>query len=165
MSCPNTAWVSDVTYLRVQDHWLYLCTILDVYSRKVIGRSLKSSMDASLILDAFDMAYRNRRVPSGCIFHSDRGSQYASNSVRQRLQDTGFVQSMSRKANCWDNAVAESSFSRLKQELGRTFESDVEALRSVYEYLDVFHNHIRIHTTIGTTPVVFENSYAGKSVR
>jgi transposase InsO family protein len=156
VSHPNKVWVSDVTYLRVQNHWLYLCTVIDLYSRKVIGRSLKPSMDESLILDALKMAYRNRQVKKGCIFHSDRGSQYASKNVRSWLKENGFVQSMSRKANCWDNSVAESSFSRLKSELGRHFDSDVEAMREVYEYLDVFHNHIRIHTTVGMTPVEFE---------
>ncbi len=153
---PNTALVSDITYIWVHDHWLYLCTIIDLYSRRVVGRALKETIDASLVLDALNMAWTNRNIKPGCIFHSDRGSQYASQKVRKWLKDHGFVQSMSRRANCWDNAVAESSFARIKNELGDTFGSDLQAIRSIYEYLDVFHNHIRIHTTIGTTPAEFE---------
>lgn len=153
---PNTAWVSDITYVWVHDHWLYLCTVIDLFSRKVVGRSLKDTLDSSLVLDALHMAWRTRKPAYGCLFHSDRGSQYASDNVRAWLKEHGFTQSMSRKANCWDNAVAESSFARIKNELGETFHSDVDAVTRIYEYLDVFHNHIRIHTTIATTPAEFE---------
>lgn len=156
---PDTAWVSDITYLRSGNHWLYLCTILDLFGNVVVGRKISDAIDSTLVTDALAMAIRSRSPKPGCIFHSDRGSQYASDEVRALLDKHGFAQSMSRKADCWDNAVAESSFSRLKAELGEEFESDAHAVRTVYEYLDVFHNHIRIHSRLNTTPTQFENHY------
>jgi len=158
VTAPDVAWVSDITYLWVFDHWLYLCTIIDLFSGKVVGRTLSDSLASTLVTDAIESAVKARRPKRGCIFHSDRGVQYASDAVRSLLTTLGFQQSMSRKANCWDNAVAESSFARLKEELGDTFDSDAQATRAIYEYLDVFYNNIRIHTRVKTTPAQFERA-------
>ena len=156
---PNQVWVSDITYIRVATHWLYLCTVTDLFSNVVVGRKVSPTINAALVVDAMTMAIRNRHPSDGCLFHSDRGSQYASSEVRGLLSKHRFVQSMSRRANCWDNAVAESSFSRLKGDIGDTFESDLIAANTIYEYLDVFHNYTRIHTRVGTTPVKAEERF------
>lgn len=156
---PNTIWVSDITYLTSGDNWLYLCTIIDCFSGIVVSRQLSRAIDATLVQDALAMAIRNRRPEAGCLFHSDRGSQYASDAFRMSLEANGFVQSMSRRANCWDNAVAESSFARLKSEIGDTFIDDHHAARVVYEYLDVFHNLIRIHSRHDMAPATFERNF------
>ena len=153
---PNQVWMSDITYLWSANHWLYLCTIIDGYSSRVVGRTLSRAIDADLVCDALAMALRNRGPVPGCVFHSDRGSQYASDRFVKMLKENGFRQSMSRRANCWDNAVAESSFARLKVELGDQFASDAEAVRAVYEYCDVFHNHIRIHSRLNQSPASYE---------
>lgn len=163
VAAPNTVWVSDITYLWVENHWLYLCTVIDLFANVVVGRKLADSLDASIVTDALEMAIHSRRPPPGCLFHSDRGVQYASATVRSVLAKYGFQQSMSRRANCWDNAVAESSFARLKSELGESFPSDAQAVGAVYEYLDVFHNYIRIHSRINTTPAQFERSFSNPS--
>jgi putative transposase len=155
-TAPNTAWVSDITYLNSGDHWLYLCTIIDCCSGAIVGRQLSRAIDAQLVRDALAMAVRTRRPKTGCIFHSDQGSQYASATFRKDLLSHGFRQSMSRRANCWDNAVAESSFARLKTELGDTFQDDLEARLATYEYIDVFYNMIRIHSRHAMAPLHFE---------
>jgi putative transposase len=160
VAAPNTVWVSDITYLWVENHWLYLCTVIDLFANVVVGRKLSDSLDASIVTDALQMAVQSRRPPPGCIFHSDRGVQYACHAFRSALANHRFQQSMSRRANCWDNAVAESSFARLKIELGESFPSDADAVRAVYEYLDVLHNHIRIHTRINTTPAHYERMHS-----
>jgi putative transposase len=153
---PNTVWVSDITYLTAGDHWLYLCTIIDCYSGAIVGRKLSRAIDAQLVRDTLAMAVRARNPAPGCIFHSDQGSQYASADFRKDLAAHGFKQSMSRRANCWDNAVAESSFGRFKTELGDTFQDDHHAMISTYEYIDVFYNMIRIHSRHNTSPLKFE---------
>lgn len=153
---PDKIWVSDITYLRAGERWVYLCTIVDCFSGRVVGRKLSNSIDAQLVCDTISMAIRTRQPTLGCIFHSDRGSQYASDAVRNLLDANGFRRSMSRRGDCWDNAVAESSFGRLKNELGDTFETDVHARYAVYEYYDVFHNHVRIHSRHNQSPAAFE---------
>ena len=153
---PNTVWVSDITYLWCVDHWLYLCLIVDCFSGAIVGRQLSATINAALVQDTLAMAVRTRQPAPGCIFHSDRGSQYASLDFRRDLKQHHFEQSMSRRANCWDNAVAESVFGRLKTELGDTFQTDHEARTSVYEYIDIFYNHIRIHTRHNMAPLKFE---------
>ena len=109
-SKPDQKWVSDITYISTLQGWLYLCIVIDLYSRKVVGWSMDDNMKTELVSNALTMAIRNRKPDSGVIFHSDRGSQYASTEFRSLLEKHGFVQSMSRKGNCWDNAVAESFF-------------------------------------------------------
>jgi putative transposase len=155
-SAPNTIWVSDITYLTAGDHWLYLCTIIDCYSGAIVGRKVSRSIDARLVQDTLATAVRARKPGPGCLFHSDQGSQYASAVFRADLKTHGFTQSMSRRANCWDNAVAESAFARLKTELGDTFDDDHHATNAIYEYIDVFYNYIRIHSRHRTSPLNFE---------
>jgi putative transposase len=156
-AAPDTVWVSDITYLWSADHWLYLCTIIDCFSGAVVGRQLSPAIDARLVQDTLKMAVRNRQPARGCLFHSDRGSQYASNAFRADLAAHGMIQSMSAKGDCWDNAVAESSFARLKVELGDSFENDYEARIAVYEYIDVFYNLTRIHSRHNMAPMNFEH--------
>jgi putative transposase len=153
---PDKIWVSDITYLWCETRWLYLCTIIDCFSGTIVGRKISAAIDATLVCDTLSMAIRNRKPAPGCLFHSDRGSQYASHEFRAALAHAGMIQSMSRKGNCWDNAVAESSFARLKLELGDTFESDYEARSAVYEYIDVFYNFTRIHSRHKMAPMKFE---------
>jgi putative transposase len=153
---PNSIWVSDITYLTSGGKFVYLCTIIDCFSGAVVARQMSSSVDTKLVVDCFAMAIRNRQPAPGCIFHSDRGSQYASHAFREALAESGFIQSMSRKGNCWDNAVAESFFARIKLELGGNFENDYEAGVAVYEYIDVFYNFTRIHTRHACAPMRFE---------
>lgn len=156
---PNTVWVSDITYIWTRQGWLYLAVIVDLYSRKVVGWSLSERMTADLVCNALDAAVLARRPPPGLIFHSDRGSQYASKAFRRRLWRYRMRQSMSRKGNCWDNAVAESFFATLKKELvrSRTFNTRIEARAEIFEYIEVFYNRRRGHSLLGyASPAAFE---------
>lgn len=156
---PNQAWVSDITYLRTRTGWLYLAVVIDLYSRRVVGWALRPRMKASLVCDAFDMAVRSRKPTLGLIFHSDRGSQYASEKLRRRLARDSAHASMSRKGDCWDNAVAESFFATLKKELVRgAILVDYQSTHSaVFEYIEVFYNRKRKHTFLGgISPAQFE---------
>ena len=155
----NTAWVSDITYLWTRQGWMYLAVIIDLYSRKVVGWSLRERMTAELVCEALDAAVRARRPPKGLVFHSDRGSQYASKAFRRRLFRYRMRQSMSRKGNCWDNAVAESFFATLKKELVRNhvFPTRDAARSDVFEYIEVFYNRRRAHSLLDyETPTSFE---------
>lgn len=147
----NCAWVSDITYLWTQEGWLYLAVVIDLYSRKVVGWSMSSRMKASLVCDALSMALWQRRPPAGLIVHSDRGSQYASEAYRKLLAVHGLIGSMSRKGNCWDNAVAESFFGSLKQEqvMWCLYRSRHEAQQDVLNYITMFYNSYRLHSTLG----------------
>jgi transposase InsO family protein len=152
----NTVWVSDITYIDTKEGWLYLSTFVDLYSRKVVGWSMSDRMTADLVTNAYDMAVE-RRGTAPELVHSDRGSQYASEAFRKRLKKC--KQSMSRKGNCWDNAVAESFFGSLKSELvhQRVFETRKEAEMSIFEYIEIFYNRIRLHSTLGyLSPSEFE---------
>ena len=150
-SKPNQKWVGDITYLRTKDGWLYLATVIDLYSRAIVGWQISSRIDAKLITDALQAAYNMRGRPTGVVFHSDRGSQYCSNMFRGFLKQGGFVQSMSRKGNCWDNAVAESFFKSLKTEAvyGFALASRDNMQAVVFEYIEMYYNTIRRHSTIG----------------
>jgi transposase InsO family protein len=164
---PDTAWVSDITYLWTCQGWLYLAVILDLYSRKVVGWSLAERMMASLVNGALDTAVRLRRPARGLVFHSDRGSQYASRSFRRRLWRHGMKQSMSRRGNCWDNAVAESFFATLKKELvrNRAFDTRERARAEVFEYIEVFYNRQRAHSLLNyESPESFEDCFEKKDV-
>jgi putative transposase len=157
---PNVAWVSDITYLWTLQGWMYLAVIVDLFSRKVVAWSLRERMTADLVCDALDAAVQLRRPGPGLVFHSDRGSQYASTAFRQRLWRYRMRQSMSRKANCWDNAVAESFFATLKKELmgNRVFTTRATARAEVFEYIEVFYNRQRAHSHLGyDTPTSFED--------
>lgn len=156
---PNKVWVSDITYIRTLSGWLYLCVILDLYSRKVVGWSMRNHMETSLVNSALDMAITNRQIEDGLIFHSDRGSQYASYEFRKKLQLMKIYQSMSRPGNCWDNACAESFFGLMKNELAKkVFVSHEEAKAEIFDYIEVFYNRKRIHSFLGyISPDEFEN--------
>lgn len=156
---PDAVWVSDITYLWTREGWMYLAVIIDLFSRKVVGWSLRERMTADLVCEALDAAVCLRRPRRGLVFHSDRGSQYASAAFRRRLWRYGMRQSMSRKGNCWDNAVAESFFATLKKELVRDipFDSRAHARTDVFEYIEVFYNRLRAHSLLGyESPTSFE---------
>ena len=156
---PNQVWVSDITYIRTLSGWLYLCAVIDLYSRKVVGWSMQNHMETSLVISALEMGVQNRRPEKGLIFHSDRGSQYASHDFRLQLKEKGMVQSMSRKGNCWDNACAESFFGLMKTELPKTvFINQQEAKAEIFDYIEVFYNRKRIHSFLEfLSPEEFEN--------
>jgi putative transposase len=160
---PDKAWVADITYIPTLQGWLYLAVIIDVFSRRVVGWSLADHMRVDLVLSALQSALGHRIPnPSGLVFHSDRGSQYASHDYRTALQTAGITCSMSRKGNCWDNSVAESFFGTLKTELihPRIFATSDLAKTIIVEWIEVFYNRQRIHSSIGyVAPVQFEQQY------
>jgi putative transposase len=159
---PNTVWVTDMTYLWTLEGWLYLVVILDLFSRRIVGWAMSERMTRQLALDALTMALTHRQPPPGLICHSDRGSQYASHEFRALLTAHGLVASMSRRADCWDNAVAESFFSTLKLELvyESAWQCRTEARADVFEYLEVFYNGQRCHSSLGyLSPVAFERQH------
>ena len=155
----NKVWVGDITYIWTREGWIYLAALLDLHSRRVVGWSMDSQLDRSLALDALRMALKTRRPEPGLVHHSDRGVQYASGEYRRQLRRHGMVCSMSRKGDCWDNAVAESFFSTLKAELvHRTdFVSRSHARAAVFEYIEAFYNRRRRHSALGyISPVEHE---------
>lgn len=159
---PDKAYASDITYIWTQEGWLYLAVVIDLYSRKVVGWSMSSRMKASLVCDALKMALWQRRPEPGLIVHSDRGIQYASKPYRALLSIYGCIGSMSRKGNCWDNAVAESFFGRLKQERvqWRNYQSRYHAQQDILNYIAMFYNSKRMHSSIGyKTPNQIEQEY------
>lgn len=145
---PNEAWVTDITYVWTREGWLYVAAILDLYSRLVVGWAMSERIDRQLCLDALNMAAQSRRPAPGLVHHSDRGSQYASTEYRQALEANEMVCSMSRKADCWDNAVAESFWSTLKAELidGTDFPTRAAAKQAIFEFIAVFYNRRRLHS-------------------
>lgn len=145
---PNRVWVSDITYIRTMEGWLYLCIIIDLYSRKAVGWSMDSRITVELTIDALSMACMHRNPTEGLVFHSDRGVQYAAELFRKRLSEFKMVQSMSRKGDCWDNACAESFFASLKTEevFHRSYKTRDEARHSIFEYIAVFYNRQRRHS-------------------
>jgi transposase InsO family protein len=160
---PNVAWVGDVTYLPVLEGWLYLAVLLDLFSRRVVGYALSERNDAALALAALRQALALRQPPRGLVHHSDRGSPYASDDYRELIDRHGIVPSMSRKGDCYDNAVAESFFSTLEHELGTEIERQPSAVveRAVREYIDGFYNPIRRHSTLGgLSPIEFERRFS-----
>ena len=159
---PNMRWTADITYLWTQEGWLYLAVILDLFSRRVVGWALDTTLERSLVLSALNMALLNRRPLDGLLCHSDRGSQYASGDYQTRLQEAGIRCSMSRRGNCWDNAPTESFFASLKRELiHRTrFTTRQEARTAVFEWIEVWYNRKRRHSTLGyLSPEAFEQLY------
>ena len=167
VEAPNTTWVTDITYIWTQEGWLYLAVILDLFSRRVVGWSMSERITRKLAIDALSMALLHRQPPRGLIHHSDRGSQYASGDYRRMLATNGIVCSMSRRGDCWDNAVAESFFSTIKLEL--VYENDwvtrTEARAEIFEYLEVFYNGERRHSSLGyLSPVAFERAHEERSV-
>lgn len=162
-SKPNERWVTDISYVWTDEGWCYLAVIIDLFSRAVVGWALDTTLSTKLPLAALDMAIRRRRPSSGLLHHSDRGCQYTSAEYRAALAELGVTVSMSRKGNCWDNAVAESFFATLKSELvyGRTWPARFELRAALFEYIEVFYNRQRLHSAIGyMSPADLERTHA-----
>ena len=158
-SNPDEKYVGDITYISTGEGWLYLATVIDLYSRKVVGWSMADTMKVSLVNDALKMAIKHRNPPQGLLWHTDRGSQYASYSHKDLLKQYGITQSMSRKGNCWDNAVAESFFKTLKSDLiyKTYFYTKKQAQQEIFEYIEFYYNRTRSHSYLGNlSPVRFE---------
>lgn len=156
---PNQKWVTDITYLPCTDGWLYLATVMDLYSRKIVGWAMRERLETVLVTESLQMALQRRRPGAGLLHHSDRGSQYASVAYRQALQRLEAVQSMSRKGDCWDNSVQESFFATLKteMELSRARINRAQTRTEVFEWIEVFYNRQRRHSSLGyRSPVAFE---------
>lgn len=179
---PNQVWVGDITYIHTDEGWLYLAVMLDIYSRQVVGWQMSNRIDRHLVCDALQAALVTRGIakqplskmsiglpvdlpaglPIGLMVHSDQGVQYASNDYRNKIQDYGLTQSMSRRGNCWDNAVAESFFATLKKQaiFGERFLTRQAAQQHIFEYIECYYNRIRRHSTNGwVSPVNFEARY------
>ena len=160
-SGPNKVWVSDITCIATERGWLYLTVFLDLFSRMVVGWALSSSLSTQMVLTALYRGIRARRPGPGLIIHSDRGVQYACKDFRQVLGKHNFVQSMSRKGDCWDNAVAESFFGIIKSELihHERFKGPEDTLKAIFEYIEVYYNRKRKHSTLNyQTPVQYEHA-------
>lgn len=159
---PNEVWCGDITYIRTDEGWLYLAVFLDLYSRAVVGWSMGERMTSQLVVDALLMGISRRGRVVSPLVHTDRGSQYAGSAFREQLKIYLCRQSMSRKGNCWDNAVSESFFSALKLELvhQRRFRTREEARDEVFDYIEVFYNRERIHSAAGyLSPAEYEEKY------
>lgn len=150
-AAPNQVWTSDITYLWTDEGWLYLAIVLDLFNREVVGWSLKPRMTADIVTDALTMAWFRRKPASGVLHHSDRGSQYASHAFQDKLTEYGMTCSMSRKGNCWDNAPTESWFNSFKNERvhGWRFATREDMTATAFEYIEVFYNRKRLHSTLG----------------
>ncbi len=158
-SRPNEAWVADITYIPTDEGWLYLATELDLYSRRIVGWAMSERMTSDLVIESLIMAVEQRRPAAGLIHHSDRGSQYASRAFQKLLAAHGVICSMSRKADVYDNAVAESFFGTLKTELVHLarYATRREARQAIFEWIEVFYNRQRLHSSLGyKSPVDFE---------
>ena len=154
--------MGDITYIRTQTGWLYLAVVIDLFSRLIVGWAMETCMNVDLVNNALLMAITQRKPKPGLLCHSDRGSQYAADSHRLLLQQHQIQQSMSRKGNCWDNAVAESFFHTLKTECVHhyTFENAQQAKQTIFEYIAVFYNHTRMHSANNyCSPTEFETNY------
>ena len=156
---PDQKYVGDITYIWTQEGWLYLATVIDLYSRKIVGWSMQDHMRVDLVNEALLMAVWQRKPRRGLLWHTDRGSQYASQAHRDILNEHGIIQSMSRKGNCWDNSVAESFFHTLKTELTHhiNYTTREEAKQSIFEYIETYYNRKRLHSANDyLAPEVFE---------
>lgn len=160
ITAPDQAWGSDATCVLTGQGWLYVVVVLDLFSRRIVGWSMGAHLDARLMLDALQMAVNQRRPHAGLMVHSDRGAQYASAEYRAMLARHGLVASMSRKGNCYDNAFVESFWSSPKYETvyHRRFATHAEAKAALFDYIEVFYNRIRLHSSLGyISPVTFES--------
>jgi len=160
---PNQKWVSDVTFIPTRTGWLYLAVTLDLYSRRVVGWAMSSRNNGQLVLDCLNMALEHRQPEKGLIHHSDQGATYRMKTFQKRLSENGILSSMSRAGDCYDNAVVESFFGQLKNELTfwQNYKNRETAKRSLFDYIEIFYNRQRIHQTIGyKTPVQFEQCVA-----
>ena len=159
VSTPNSVWVSDITYIWTSEGWLYLAGVLDLYSRRIVGWSMKPRMTEDLTLEALNQAIMQRQPQDGLLHHSDRGSQYASGNYQKLLKENQIICSMSRKGDCWDNAVMESFFATLKMELvyHEKFVTRDDAKSKIFDYIEMFYNRQRRHSTLGgKSPAEFE---------
>jgi len=159
---PNRVWTADISYVWTSDGWLYLAVVLDLFSRRIVGWAMGTTLERSLVLSALEMALLGRQPASGLLCHSDRGSQYASLDYQKALSDAGIVCSMSRRGNCWDNAPTESFFATLKRELvHRTrFTSHSEARGAIFAWIATWYNRKRRHSSLGyLSPEAFERQH------
>jgi len=164
---PNACWVADITYLRTGEGWLYLACVIDLYSRRVVGWSMSRRLKRKIVIDALRMALGRRRPDPELMHHSDRGSQYASDDYRKLMKRHKIRCSMSRKGNCWDNAVMESFFRTLKVETvyQTRYRTRDEARADIFDYIECFYNTIRIHSSLGyVSPAQFEEMHAAREV-
>jgi transposase InsO family protein len=156
---PNQVWAGDITYLRTEEGWVYVAAFIDLFSRRIVGWACSHCLDATLCLEALQRALRERNAPEGLVLHTDRGVQYASLEYRHALDQLGFLRSMSRKANCYDNAFIESFWSTLKTECAeeRRFATRAAAELAVFDYIETFYNPVRLHSSLGyLSPREFE---------
>ncbi len=162
---PNKVWLSDITYLPTNNGWAYLATVMDAHTRKIVGWSVADNMKTNLVLSALELAIGRENPESGTILHSDRGSQYASSEYRSMVGKNGFLQSMSRKGNCWDNAPMESFFDTLKTEhvYHENYKNTEDVRRKIFEWIEVFYNRERIHSSLGyVSPSCFHERHMAK---
>ena len=163
-SAPDRVWVGDITYIATRAGWLYLAVLLDLHSRKVVGWAMGGRLTWDLAAAALEMAIEQRRPGAGLLHHTDQGSQYAATQYQERLSQRGFTASMSRKGNAWDNAVAESFFSNLKNELThhRDFHTREQARSEIFDYIEIFYNRQRAHATLQyMSPLDYESRSNG----
>jgi putative transposase len=166
VSKPNQAWVTDITYIPTNEGWLYLASVMDLYSRKIVGWAMDKTMTKELVIDALKMAYQRQKPGIGLVHHSDRGVQYASVEYQHLLKQYKMIGSMSRKGNCYDNACIESFHGILKRELvyQTRYKTRSEAKKSLFEYIEFFYNSRRIHSTLDYhTPNEYEKMYGQSS--
>jgi putative transposase len=159
---PNQKWVADITYIPTRQGWLYLAVVLDLFSRRIVGWSMSDVIDSALVQDALRMALLHRQPEDGLLHHSDRGVQYAAEDFQALLASNKIVCSMSRKGNCWDNAVVESFFGSLKNEWvqKKIYQTLEDAKKDMFNYIEVFYNRKRRHASLGNvSPVVYEEMY------
>jgi len=159
---PNQVWASDITYIWTREGWMYLAVILDLFGRHIVGWAMDNHLGQKLVLNALKQAIGRRRPPKGVIFHSDQGVQYACQAFRNLLQQHKFIQSMSGKGNCYDNAVVESFFHTIKTELiyFENYSTREEAKKSIFEYIEIYYNRDRLHSTLNyCSPVQFEQMW------
>ena len=163
VAAPNQVWTGDITYIATAEGWLYLAVVIDLFSRRIIGWAFSHRIDTTLVVQALQMAISGRKPKPGLIFHSDRGSQYASHLFQEALSAFGIIPSMSRKGDCWDNAPTESFFATFKKELVRNviYFSRRLAMTEIFRYIECYYNNIRAHSTLGyDSPAQFEKKKA-----
>jgi putative transposase len=157
----DRAWTADITYIPTREGWLYLAAVEDLHSRRIVGWAMGGRIDSRLVVDALEMAVARRMPGEGLVAHSDRGSQYAREHYRRILSGHGITRSMSRRANCWDNAPMESFFATLKKELvhDEDYQTRQEARASIFEFIEVFYNRVRRHSALGyKSPIEYERA-------
>lgn len=165
---PSRRWVADITYISTKQGWCYLDVVLDLFSRRIVGWSMDDTIDSALVQDALRMALLHRRPDKGLMHHSDRGVQYAADDFQKLLTANKIIWSMSRKSNCWDNAVAESFFASLKNEWvqKKIYQMMEDAKKDIFNYIEVFYNRKRRHASLGyVSPVVYEEMHEMKQER